>query len=428
MTDHEIARVGAAFGSYLRLYQPCFLQERTATHFDNYCRGLLSDLPRKTLEPIALRCGTAVRTLQEFLTTAVWNHEQARDLLQHRLGQQLAQLPADPLGTIGVIDETSCRKKGDRTPGVQRQYLGCVGKVDNGLVTVHLGLCHGRFQALADATLFLPESWADDRPRCQAAGIPDTVSYYPKWRLALDQYVRLRHHGVHFDWLTFDEGYGSKVPFLTWLSRWEQPFVAEVPVSFSVRVLAHDTPQRADVVLTAQVARQGQRIRIRRQTGVAQWWRSVSLPVRVDDRDYVLVVAINEATAEVKYFLSNASSTPLTQLLGVGCRRATVEHTFQLGKQEAGLLQYEGRPYVGLVRHLIVVLIVMGFVSLPTERLRGKKSSAHPRASLPRLKRPLRRVVPPTTRHSGRAARRPRHPLPPTTQRSSDPLPQATSS
>jgi SRSO17 transposase len=175
MTDQDIARLGPAFSSYLGDYRPCFLQDRTAGHFDNYCRGLLSDLPRKTIEPIALVCGTAVRTLQEFLVTASWDHELARDTLQQRIARFLATSPTDPLGTIGVIDETSCVKKGDKTPGVQRQYLGCVGKKENGIVTVHVGVAHGRFQALLDADLYLPKSWDDDRPRCEEAGIPDDV-------------------------------------------------------------------------------------------------------------------------------------------------------------------------------------------------------------------------------------------------------------
>src|SRR5687768_4302154 len=130
MTEQEIRRLGPAFGAYLGRFRPCFLQKRTAAHFDNYCRGLLSDLPRKSVEPIALAAGTAVRTLQEFLTTAAWDFAEVRGLHQQRVAAALAEVPADAVGTVGVIDETSCVKKGDQTPGVQRQYLGCAGKIE----------------------------------------------------------------------------------------------------------------------------------------------------------------------------------------------------------------------------------------------------------------------------------------------------------
>src|SRR5213080_2260050 len=110
MTDQDITGLGPAFVGYLGRYRGCFLQKRTAAHFDNYCRGLLSDLPRKSVEPLALASGTAVRTLQEFLVTARWDHALARDLLQGQLADVLGELPADDLGTVGGIDETSCRK------------------------------------------------------------------------------------------------------------------------------------------------------------------------------------------------------------------------------------------------------------------------------------------------------------------------------
>src|SRR3954451_11560485 len=189
MTEQEITDLGPAFATYLRRFRGCFRQDRTAGHFDTYCRGLLSDLPRKSVEPIALAAGTAVRTLQEFLVTARWDHAAARDLLQRNLAGVVAGLPADPLGTVGVVDETSGRKWGGQTPGVQRQYLGCVGKVDSGIVTVHVGVARGTFQALLDAVLYLPKAWPADRQRCRDAGIPDDVRYRPKWRLAVDQWL-----------------------------------------------------------------------------------------------------------------------------------------------------------------------------------------------------------------------------------------------
>jgi len=424
MTDQDIADLGPAFASFLRRFRPCFLQRRTAAHFDNYCRGLLSDLPRKSVEPIALACGTAVRTLQEFLATAAWEHDRARDLLQRHLADVLAELPADPLGTVGVIDETSCLKQGDQTPGVQRQYLGCVGKVANGIVTVHIGVARGRFQALLDADLYLPRSWDRDRERCREAGIPGDVRYQAKWRVALDQLLRLHANGVHFDWLTFDEGYGGKVPFLTVLSLAGQKFVAEVPVSFAVQAWGAAAARRADAVLTAAGARRGRRYRIRRRTQPDAWWRAASQPVRVKGHAYTLVVAVNEATAEVKYFVTNATDEPLARVLQVAFRRATVEHSFRVAKTEAGLTHYEGRQYVGLLRHLILCLIVTAFVSVHTDRLRGEKPAGDDGAGVPGAERAVRDAVPSPPGHGRVPSGRRGDPVSPAPQRAGGAVPQ----
>src|ERR1041385_4554749 len=89
MTEQEIADLGPAFAGYLGRFRGCFRQNRTAADFDTYCRGLLTDLPRKSVEPIALEAGTAVRTLQEFLVTARWGHEDARHTLQRHLAEVL---------------------------------------------------------------------------------------------------------------------------------------------------------------------------------------------------------------------------------------------------------------------------------------------------------------------------------------------------
>jgi SRSO17 transposase len=426
MTDEEIAGMGSAFASYLGPLRDCFLQRRTAKHFDNYCRGLLSELPRKSVEPIALASGTAVRTLQEFLVTANWDHEGLRDRLQHRLATVVTELPADSLGTVGVIDETSCVKKGDQTPGVQRQYLGCVGKVDNGIVTVHIGVARGRFQALLDAELYLPQSWDADRNRCRDAGIPEEIGYRAKWRIALDQLVRLHHNGVRFDWLVFDEGYGSKVQFLRVLTLLRQRFVAEVPTSLAVQVGERGKSRRADAVLTAAHARRGRRFRMTRHTHADVVWRAQAKRVWVDGYCQTLVVAINEATAEVKYFLTNASSASLARILAVAFRRATIEHGFRVAKSEAGLTHYEGRNYRGLVRHLILTLTVLGFVSIHTDRLRGEKSAGDDGAGVPGVEHAVWDAVASSPRAAGVAAHRSGHPLPPTTERTGGSLPQET--
>jgi SRSO17 transposase len=424
MTEQEIAGLGPAFAGYLGRYRDCFLQKRTRGHFDTYCRGLLSDLPRKSVEPIALAAGTAVRTLQEFLVTARWDHEQARDRLQQELAAALAAIPADSAGTVGVIDETSCQKWGAHTPGVQRQYLGCVGKIDNGIVTVHVGVAKGRFQALLDADLYLPASWDADRPRCRAAGIPDDVGYRPKWRIALDQLIRLNGNGVTFDWLVFDEGYGAAVPFLWVLNLVGQRFVAEVPVNFMVRDSIAGAARRADERLTVAHAKAGRRYRLAHRTGRDAVWRARTATIWVAGRKHTLVVAINEATAEVKYFLSSATTAPLAQVLAVAFRRWAVEHGFRLGKQEAGLMHYEGRDYTGLLRHWILALVVLGFVATHTEQLRGEKSPSNSGAGVPGAKPALRGLLSPPPRDPGDATHERGHPLPPAAKRAGDKVSQ----
>src|SRR5207245_4441766 len=131
MTPEQVAALGPAFAVYLRDFEDCFGQDRTREHLHTYCRGLLSDLPRKSLEPIALAAGTAVRTLQEFLRDHVWDHNRMRDQLQQRLAQRPPPPSADDLGCVGLIDETSQAKKGTKTPGVQRQWCGSLGKTEN---------------------------------------------------------------------------------------------------------------------------------------------------------------------------------------------------------------------------------------------------------------------------------------------------------
>lgn len=424
MTEQEIAGMTPAFRSYLGRFRDCFLQKRTLAHFDNYCRGLLSDLPRKSVEPIALVSGTAVRTLQEFLVTTRWDQERARDRLQQDLATTVAAIPNDALGTVGVIDETSCQKWGNQTPGVQRQYLGCVGKVENGIVTVHVGVSKGRFQALLDADLYLPKSWDTDRERCRAAGIPDDVRHRPKWRIALDQLVRLSGNGMSFDWLVFDEGYGAAVPFLRILTLVGQRFVAEVPVNFWVRKRLAGVARRADARLTVADAKAGRRYRLAHKTVKDSVWRAAEAVVWVAGQKHRLIVAINEATAEVKYFVTNAMAEPLQHVLAVAFRRWTVEHSFRLGKQEAGLMHFEGRDYLGLIRHLVLALVVLGFVATHTERLRGEKSAAHPRASVSGAEPPLRDDLSSSSGSSGAAAHQRGHLLPPATQPTSNDVPQ----
>lgn len=115
---------------------------------------------------------------------------------------------------------------------MQRQHCGAVGKQENCIVLVNLAFARGDFHRLVNDELFLPESWSQDRPRCRDAGIPDDMVYRPRSEIALEEYRRAKANGLSFDWLPFDEWYGSRPPFLRALDDEQQQFVGEVPKSF----------------------------------------------------------------------------------------------------------------------------------------------------------------------------------------------------
>jgi SRSO17 transposase len=385
MTPEQIQALGPAFTNYLRSYELCCDYPQTFRLLGVYCRGLLSDLARKSAEPIALAAGVAVRTLQEFLKDHRWSFQQAREILQADVRSTLAEVPGDDLGTVGVVDETSVIKKGAKTPGVQRQWCGAVGKLENCIVTVHLGVARGRYKALIDCDLFLPQAWADDRDRCREADIPDEMGHRPKWRIALRQVVEAALAGLEMDWLTFDEGYGGKPGFLDGLDLLGLSYVGEVPCSFrcfSRPPRAGEAGHRADDLARHSPtfhAQPWQAVTMGRQTLGDQTWHARMAPVYVwhaSRREAVrrwLIVARHEPTGEVKYLVAGGREAGLSTWLRVGFTRYNVEHGFRVGKSELGWGHYEGRSYVGLMRHLSLCLVTGGFVAKEPARLRGEK-------------------------------------------------------
>jgi SRSO17 transposase len=416
MTVEQIVALGPALTAFLAGLGRCFGERRLLEHFRTYCHGLLANLPRKSVEPIALRAGGTVRALQMFLTQRVWDQARLRDLLQQGVATEhgpplageappgtpnAAGVAAADLGSLGLIDETSVVKKGRKTPGVQRQYCGAVGKIENGIVTVHLGYRYGQFQTLIDSDLFLPESWAQDRERCRQAHIPDQVVYRPKWRIALDQVQHALGNGVRFTWLTFDEYYGSKPEFLSGLEALGQNYVAEVPKNFRcfpVRPQYHSLRKEFSSKKVYNVGRwspafiyqEWRDMTLERETVEPQTWSVKAAQVyltrdgRPTDRTYWLIVAWNRETGEHKYFVANAPpTTALLTLLRVAFSRAHVEHLFRVAKSEIGLAHFEGRSYVGLLRHLVLCQTVMHFLAQQTDALRGEKSAGHLGADRP---------------------------------------------
>jgi SRSO17 transposase len=425
MDTQQLAALGLSFARFLKRFRFCFGNRKSFAHFQAYCRGLISDLPRKSVEPIALESGTAVRTMQEFLSHHRWDHAAARDELQRRVVAEHLPPPdagrvvhADDVGVVCMIDETSAVKKGDKTPGVQRQYCGAGGKIDNPrgcIVTVHLSVRCGEFNTLLDSDLYLPkETWHEDRARCQAAHIPDEVVYRSKWQIALEQIDRAVGNGVRFDWLVFDEWYGAKPGFLAGLEARGHLYMCEAPANLPCfptrpRYRSLQRPfasKRADDAARLGKPFQGQKwreISLKRKTMPPQIWRVKAAQVYLaregepTDRTYWLIVAKNVDTGEVKHFVSNAPPrTQLKTLLRIAFTRAGIEHAFRIVKSEIGFTHFEGRSYTGLMRHMVLCQTVMLFLAEHTDRLREKKSADHHGADRPRVELPVPPVAAPT--------------------------------
>jgi SRSO17 transposase len=403
MDAKQIRGLQPMLARFLKRFDDCFARKDTRAHLSVYVNGQLSNLPRKSVEPIALAADVPVRTLQEFLSQHRWQEDLSRDRLQ----QIVATEHAHP-HSVGIIDETSFVKQGKKTPGVQRQYLGTAGKQENGIVTVHLAYAADDFHCLLDGELFLPESWARDPVRCREAKIPEGMTYRPKTDIALEQYDRARANGIHFAWLTFDEWYGGKPAFLQALEQRRQSFVAEVPRILRgwidpprvtrrpfrrgrgrgrkvPRIVSGSRPSQSVEHLLARhpalVEQEWQRFRVKDGEKGPMIWEVKRVPFYLQGADslpgarWQLVVARNVLDpTEIKFFVSNAPpEASVGTILLAAFSRWRVERCFEDDKGEVGLDHYEGRRYPGLKRHLILSAISYLFLAQTNQRLRGEK-------------------------------------------------------
>ena len=404
MTGEQVGSLETALVEYLNTFRDCFKQDRTLGHLHDYAVGLLTDVKRKSVEPIALAAGVGVRALQLFLSKFAWDHAKAQDLLQRQVAEGF-----DAPEAIGVIDSCGHAKRGGKTPGVQRQWCGESGKIDNCVVGQHLLYTdndpRNPFSCMLASDLFLPESWSEDRPRCREAGIPDSLVYRPKWQIAVEQLQQAIGNAVRLAWVTFDEEYGTVPQFWFALDRLGLRGIGEVQGRFNVWATPpacrsgraeHSSHRVANLTRYSPVFTQQpwQRMTVKTATRGKIVWDVKAAQVHLvavnkdhgpsvpTDRRYWLIVAHNEKTDETKYFVSNApASASLQRLLEIAFARWHVEKWFERAKQEAGLGAFEVRTYTGLLRHWRIYRVVMMFLASQTRRLRGEKSTDHIRAS-----------------------------------------------
>lgn len=389
MTDDEMAGLGGELAVYLDEFRDCFGRSEPRGKLATYVRGQLGELPRKSVEPIALAAGMKPRTLQEFLASDEWDEDR---LQAHTYRLVVRDQPDDQL--IGVIDESGHPKKGTETAGVSRQSCGNTGKIDNCVMTVPLTATSfdGAFRTLLESELYLPRSWHEDRERCRAAQIPDEVVYRTKYHMALEQLDRAAAHGVRFSWVTADGWYSQKPAFVTGLEQRGQRFVLEVPRNFAVWLAdpqSAKTPAAAKPVETLRryskplMQQPWQAYRIKDPDQGPQIWEVKFAPCWLPRGEgvvgpYWLVIARNVLVRdEVKCFVSNAGAgVPLTVVLHVAFGRWPVERCLQDEKSELGLSHFEVRCYPALKRHLLLTQVSHLFLARQTRRLRGEKPRA----------------------------------------------------
>jgi SRSO17 transposase len=390
MTIDQILSLGPQLADFLGEFDDCFARSEPRGHLASYVKGQLSDLPRKSVQPIADFTDTPRRTLQEFLDWSPWD----RGLVRDRVQQLVVRDHADPQA-IGIIDDSGHPKSGNKTACVQRQWCGNTGKTDNCVVSVHLSYASfdTRFRTMLDSDLFLPEHGWDDPERRKQAAIPDDVVYRPKYDIALDQVRHALANGVSFAWLTFDEWYATASKFLAGLEALQQRYVAEVRRSFHGWLCDPHCETRAvyrDVETLCRYSRAmmcqpWQRIYVKDTEKGPMVWEVKVAPfwLRRDEQilgPYWLIYARNVLDpSEEKYFLSNAPpGTPLEIILHVAFARWPMERTLEDKKDELGLSHFEVRKYDAILRHFAVTQVSHLFLARQTERLRGEKPGDHP--------------------------------------------------
>jgi hypothetical protein len=218
-----------------------------------FVRGLLADLPRMNCWTIAEHAGDANPDgMQHLLGRAVWDHDKLRDDVRDYVIDHLG----DP-GAVLVVDETGDLKKGTATVGVQRQYTGTAGRVQNAQVAVYLVYATGAGHAVVDRELYLPRSWTDDPERLQAVGVPDQVGFATKPKLATTMICRALDAGVPASWVTGDEVYGANPGLRAELEGRGVGYVLAVACDHQLRF---GGAHRADTPLTKVPARAWQQV------------------------------------------------------------------------------------------------------------------------------------------------------------------------
>jgi SRSO17 transposase len=303
--------------------------------------------------------------MQRLLATADWDPDLVRDDLRGYVVEQLG----DPSAVL-VVDETGFLKKGTTSVGVQRQYSGTAGKIDNCQLGVFLAYAGPKGRAMIDRELYLPRSWSDDPERCRAARVPEHVGFRTKPQLARVMLERALDADVPAAWVTADEAYGGDPALRAWL---EGRGVWHVLAVKCTELLGVDGPQGRKRVSAEQLAAgvpaerwigcsAGDGAKGRR---LYDWTRVELAPPATAGMARWLLVRRSRADGELAFYACyGPAGTPLIGLVRVAGARWAVEEGFEQAKGEVGLDHYEVRRWPGWYRHVTLALLAHAFLAV----------------------------------------------------------------
>jgi SRSO17 transposase len=352
-----------------------------------YLAGLLSDLPRKNAEAIAYRNDLDRQRIQEFIGYSDWDREPMRAELARQVGQEIGR----PDGVI-VFDPSAFPKKGTASVGVQRQWCGRLGKVENCQVGLYMGYVSELEHALVDFRLYLPKEWAKNKTRRKRCGVPEDLRYQTRHELALEM-LEQRGAMLPHGWVSGDDEMGRPAWFRRALNDRKERYLLAVPSNTSLRDLEAEPPrfggrgrrpkppfQQVRAWCEALPAEAWSRLTVRDgekgplEVEIVKRRVESKVERRAVGFEELLVVVryVDGGKMKYDYYLSNAvAATPLEELARVAKAEHRIEECLKRSKSEAGLGQYQVRNWEGWQNHQTLSLMATWFLLL--EARRGKK-------------------------------------------------------
>jgi SRSO17 transposase len=356
---------------------PVFARAEVRAAASAFVDGLLSGVARKTGWQLAEQAGLAKPyRIQSLLGRHIWDADALRD----KVREEVISALGDPTGVL-VVDETGFLKKGTHSVGVSRQYSGTAGRIENCQVGVFLAYASPLGQALIDRRLYLPERWTEDKPRCQAAGVPDRVAFATKTEIARDLIATALDAGAPCAWVLADALYGSDSALRRMLEQRRQPYVLAVRSNLTLRFVTQDGIVH-DPAGLAEDCKAGEWVTCAAGEGTKGIrlydWARIALPWPAGDgfERWVLIRRSRKDPNERAYYLVFApAGTSLAELAGAAGLRWTIEECFQRGKEELGLDHCEARSWHGWHRHMTLCMVALAYLTRLAALLRQAAGS-----------------------------------------------------